>query len=631
MLRTSFFLTLAALAFSPMAPAQQFVRDAAAIPAQTVWTDGVELVDVDADGDIDILFANGSSYGGTGTQGSQPQHLYKNNGSGVFSEAHAQLNVSNFNAKMVIAEDFDNDGDPDLFYASGSQGFTPRILINNGSGVFANESGTRLPSFSPNPRSFGVAAGDIDDDGDMDVALSDGGTFGGIASQVKLLLNDGTGNFTDVTGAQLPADLYNCQDVTMLDFDGDFDIDICMSGKGGTGKRGRLYLNDGTGNFSINGAMNGLGSSATYEVDWGDFDGDNDFDAAVQSIAGQNEGWGENIGTAALMLESTFPNPNGNDDNEMACVDYDNDGDLDVFVACLSSAGEKVYRNNGGGSWTNHNAAVQTITDSTLDFGFADLDGDDTYDMVTGQGESGNWTNKIYFNGGPADTLAPTVMGTDVPTTLGDPTTVLHVQLSDGVSDDGHISAVLDFDWTTVGVVDSDTDVAATHMGGGLFRVAVPTPAGTTSATVDATATDSVGNSVALGPYTIPPAGGAWTDIGFGLAGVSGVPVLTGTGTMVVGTPNSVDLTNAAPSALAVQFASLASTPAPFKGGTLATIPVLLSTTLGTSGGGTIPIAIASWPGGLPPGTSIYVQYAIVDAVGPVGVSLSNAIKGLQP
>ncbi|MHC4845290.1 MAG: FG-GAP repeat domain-containing protein [Planctomycetota bacterium] len=415
MLRISCFLSLAALALSPLASAQQFVRDAAAIPAQTIWTDGVELVDVDADGDIDILFANGSSYGGTGTQGAQPQHLFKNNGSGLFSEAHTQLNVTNFNAKMVIAEDFDNDGDPDLFYASGSAGFTPRILINDGTGVFANESGTRLPTFSPNPRSFGCAAGDIDNDGDMDITLSDGGTFSGIASQVKLLLNDGTGNFTDVTTTQLPADLYNCQDITMLDFDGDYDIDICMSGKGGTGKRGRLYLNDGTGNFSINGAMNGLGTGATYEIDWGDFDGDNDFDAAVQSIAGQNEGWGENIGLAALMLESTFPSPNGQDDNEMACVDYDNDGDLDVFVASLQSSGEKVYRNNGGGSWTNNNAAIQTITDSTLDFGFADLDGDGAYDMVTGQGESGNWTNKIYFNNGPADTLPPKLMGANVP------------------------------------------------------------------------------------------------------------------------------------------------------------------------------------------------------------------------
>src|SRR5262245_48907326 len=94
-------------ALAGAAAAQQFVYDAAALPAQSVWTDGVALADVDLDGDVDILFANGSSYGGTGTQGAQPQHLFENDGLGVFAAAHSDLNVANFNAKMVIAEDFD--------------------------------------------------------------------------------------------------------------------------------------------------------------------------------------------------------------------------------------------------------------------------------------------------------------------------------------------------------------------------------------------------------------------------------------------------------------------------------------------------------------------------------------------
>jgi hypothetical protein len=630
MLRISCFLTLAALTLSPLANAQQFLRVAAALPAQAVWTDGIELVDVDNDGDIDILFANGSAYGGGGTAGNQPQHLYLNNGSGVFSAAHGQLNVTNFNAKMVIAEDFDNDGDPDLFYASGSNGTRPRMLINDGTGNFTNETSTRVPSFSPNPKSFCVAAGDIDDDGDMDVVVTDGGTFGGVASQAFLLLNDGSGVFTNVTAAQMPVDLYNCQDATLFDFDGDFDIDIALSGKGANGKRGRLYLNDGTGNFSINNAMNALGSGATYEIEWGDLDGDDDFDAAVQSIAGQNEGWGRNDGPGTPMPESTYPGANGQDDNEMALMDYDNDGDLDSFVASLANSGEKVYRNNGGGSFTNQSAVIQTITDSSLDFGFADLDGNNTYDMVTGQGESGNFTNKIYFNNGPADTLAPTLVDMDVPLAISNPETVLHLQIVDAVSDDGHINATVEFTWSTTGVVDGGT-LDATHMGGGLFRAAAPTPGGTLTLTVNCTATDSSGNALDLGPINVPPVGGAWSDIGFGLAGVSGVPSLVGTGTMVVGTANSIDLTNAASSALSVLFLSFASTPTPFKGGTLAAVPILVDFTLFTNGSGVIALPVASWPAGLPPTTEVYIQYAISDAAGPVGVALSNAIKGVQP
>ncbi|MHC5211657.1 MAG: FG-GAP repeat domain-containing protein [Planctomycetota bacterium] len=324
MRRARILLPTLALALAPAGFAQTFQYDSGALPAQNVWTDGVEIVDVDADGDMDILFANGSSYGGGGTQGAQPQHLFLNNGSGVFSAAHGQLNVANFNAKMVVADDVDGDGDPDLLYCSGSLGFTPKCLINDGTGNFTDESGTRLPPLSL--RSFAIATGDIDNDGDLDVAISDGGTFSGFASQARLLKNDGSGFFTDVTVAQMPADLYNCQDIQFLDFDGDFDVDMALSGKGGTGKRGRLYLNDGNGNFSIDSALDNVGTGNTYEIDWGDIDGDGDFDTAVQSISSVNEGWARNDGAGVAMAKFTFPGANGQDDNEMGFLDYTNSG-----------------------------------------------------------------------------------------------------------------------------------------------------------------------------------------------------------------------------------------------------------------------------------------------------------------
>jgi hypothetical protein len=69
MRRSLWALSCLALATAVSASAQQFTYNAAALPAQNIWTDGVELVDVDADNDIDILFANGSAYGGAGAAG----------------------------------------------------------------------------------------------------------------------------------------------------------------------------------------------------------------------------------------------------------------------------------------------------------------------------------------------------------------------------------------------------------------------------------------------------------------------------------------------------------------------------------------------------------------------------------
>jgi hypothetical protein len=60
-------------------------------------------------------------------------------------------------------------------------------------------------------------------------------------------------------------------------------------------------------------------------------------------------------------------------------------------------------------------------------------------------------------------------------------------------------------------------------------------------------------------------------------------------------------------------------------------VPPVLTLPLVTNGSGSIPLAWASWPGGLPSATSIFVQYAVADAGAPAGVALSNALEGVTP
>jgi hypothetical protein len=297
-------------------------------------------------------------------------------------------------------------------------------------------------------------------------------------------------------------------------------------------------------------------------------------------------------------------------------------------VASLAGT-EKAYRNNGGGSFTNVNAIIQAQADSSLDMGFHDLNGDDKYDMVTAQGESGSFTDKVYMNSGAADTLAPVLVDDDIPGSLGDPETVFHIRLRDQVADDGHISATVTYVWSTLGA-DAGGSGDAVHQGSGQFRAAVPTPAGTTSAEITFTATDWSGNVAVFGPYAVPPAGDPWTDLGGGLAGVSGIPSLVGTGPLTTGSAGSLALTSAAPSAISSLFISLASTPAPFKCGTLVPVPIVFQFMLFTNGSGALTLNWASWPNGLS-GQSVYFQYAIADAAAVCGVSISNAVRGDVP
>lgn len=122
---------------------------------------------------------------------------------------------------------------------------------------------------------------------------------------------------------------------------------------------------------------------------------------------------------------------------------------------------------------------------------------------------------------------------------------------------------------------------------------------------------------------------GPWTDVGHALAGVSGAPLLVGTGTLVGGTPMSLALTNAKPSAPALLIVGLSALEAPFKGGVLVPhLDALAGVT--TNGSGALTLA-ATWPPGLPGGVKLWLQCWISDPAGPAGFSASNGLLATSP
>lgn len=120
-----------------------------------------------------------------------------------------------------------------------------------------------------------------------------------------------------------------------------------------------------------------------------------------------------------------------------------------------------------------------------------------------------------------------------------------------------------------------------------------------------------------------------WTNLGNALAGTNGLPTLAGGGNLTAGSPITVTLANARPNSSALLVTGLSQLNAPFLGGVL--VPNVATTNfvlpLATNSSGAI-LLPTTWPSGIPAGTTIVLQYWIVDPVGVFGVAASNGLLG---
>ena len=344
---------------------------------------GSNWIDIDGDDDLDLFVANGN-------QNNQTNFLYRNEGAGVFTRITEGALVNDVGASIGGTwGDYDNDGDLDVF-VSNREGQANFLYRNEGQGAFTRITEGAIATDLNN--SNGASWIDVDNDGDLDLYVIN------FNEANALYQNQEDGTFISITSGVLVTEVSFSINGVWGDYDNDRDLDLFLANGGN--QNNALFRNEADGTFTkitegaiVNDGGNAIGAS------WGDYNNDGHLDLFVANFLGQNNFLYTNNGdgTFTRITEGSLVNDGGNSTGS-AWGDLDNDGDLDLFVGD-DGGFNFLYVNNGEGTFTKITEG-DLVNDAANTFGVSveDYDADGDLDVYAANRLDQN--NVLYANDG---------------------------------------------------------------------------------------------------------------------------------------------------------------------------------------------------------------------------------------
>jgi enediyne biosynthesis protein E4 len=313
-----------------------------------------------------------------GPQGGQNNMLYINNGTGFTSVSNDTIVKDSQPSDGATWADSDNDGDIDA-YVVNWYNTSNLFYSNDGAGTF-----TKMPGTVNTSGGYCETAswGDFDNDGLPDLYVTNSA---GVNKNL-LFHNDGNNAFTKITSGDVVNDVFDSRSVNWTDIDSDGDLDLFVTNE--SGQNENIYRNDGAGIFTklTTGALLTAGGN-TMSSSWADYDNDGDLDIFLAND-GSSNGLYRNDGNFVFIkiTGDTVSNTNAHSFSG-AWSDIDNDGDLDLFVTNAFSTTTLqlnfLYLNNGNGSFIRvGNTSPATDLDWSYGCAFGDYDNDGFEDLA---------------------------------------------------------------------------------------------------------------------------------------------------------------------------------------------------------------------------------------------------------